>query len=194
MIYRVAEIFASLQGEGAQAGHSAVFLRFAGCNLACDFCDTDHGEEAVFSGPDSLADAVAGAWMGGEAHRLCVATGGEPALQLDAPLIEALHRRGFRVAVETNGTVPLPAGLDWICVSPKAGEDLVVRTGDELKLPYPQPGAPPEAFGNLAFRHRFLQPIDGPDRQAHTRSAVAYCLRHPEWRLSVQIHKQIGIR
>jgi 7-carboxy-7-deazaguanine synthase (Cx14CxxC type) len=204
MSYAVKEIFATLQGEGAQAGRAAVFLRFAGCNLwsgraddraqaQCPFCDTDFVGGSRFADAASLAAAVAAAWPAGEADRLVVVTGGEPALQLDDALVAALHGRGFRVAVETNGTLALPAGLDWICVSPKAGTVLAVTAGDELKLVYPQDGARPEDFRALAFRHRFLQPMDGPAREANTEAAVAYCLRHPEWRLSLQTHKMIGI-
>jgi 7-carboxy-7-deazaguanine synthase (Cx14CxxC type) len=209
-VYSVKEIFLTLQGEGAQAGHAAVFCRFAGCNLwsglerdrataVCRFCDTafvgtDGDGGGKFGSAGALAEAVAGFWRGGAADRLVVLTGGEPLLQVDAPLIEALHARGFRVAVETNGTQPAPAGLDWICVSPKAGATLALRQGDELKLVYPQPEAPPELFANLAFRHFLLQPMDGPDVAAHTAAAIDYCLGHPRWRLSVQTHKVLGLR
>ncbi len=204
MSYAVKEIFATLQGEGANTGRAAVFLRFAGCNLwsgreegrgqaQCPFCDTDFVGGSRFADAAAVAAAVVAAWPAGEAERLVVVTGGEPALQLDDALVAALHAAGFRVAVETNGTLALPAGLDWICVSPKAGAPLAVTTGDEIKLVYPQDGAPPEDFRGLAFRHRFLQPMDGPGRDANTRAAVAYCLRHPEWRLSLQSHKMIGI-
>ncbi len=209
-MYSVKEIFLTLQGEGAQAGHAAVFCRFAGCNLwsglerdrataVCRFCDTafvgtDGDGGGKFGSAGALAEAVAGFWRGGAADRLVVLTGGEPLLQVDAPLIEALHARGFRVAVETNGTQPAPAGLDWICVSPKAGATLALRQGDELKLVYPQPEAPPELFANLAFRHFLLQPMDGPDVAAHTAAAIDYCLGHPRWRLSVQTHKVLGLR
>jgi 7-carboxy-7-deazaguanine synthase len=217
MTYAVKEIFYTLQGEGANAGRPAVFCRFAGCNLwtgrerdresaVCRFCDTDFvGIDGPgggkFESAASLAAAVAAAWPGtrgagvGEpaARPLVVCTGGEPLLQLDAPLIEALHAQGLEIAVETNGTVPLPAGLDWVCVSPKAGAALAVTAGDELKLVYPQEGAPPERYATLRFREFFLQPMDGPAREANTRAALAYCLAHPRWRLSLQTHKLLGI-
>jgi 7-carboxy-7-deazaguanine synthase (Cx14CxxC type) len=199
-----------LQGEGAQAGQAAVFCRFAGCNLwsgleadrataVCRFCDTDfvgmdRDGGGRFAGADALADAVEAAWVGGDAHRLVVLTGGEPLLQVDARLVVALHARGFRVAVETNGTQAAPAGLDWVCVSPKAGAALVLRSGDELKLVYPQPAAMPEAFAGLGFRHFLLQPMDGPEVVANTAAAIDYCLRHPQWRLSMQTHKALGLR
>ena len=208
-MYAVKEIFHTLQGEGRNAGRTAVFCRFAGCNLwsgreadragaACDFCDTDFvGTDGPgggkFASAEALADAVAAAWPTGREGRFVVATGGEPLLQMDAPLIAALHARGFEVAVETNGTLPAPAGLDWICVSPKAGEPLALDHGDELKLVYPQPKAPPERFESLAFGHFFLQPMDGPNRAENTRAAIAYCLAHPRWRLSLQTHKILGI-
>lgn len=208
MGYAVKEIFYTLQGEGAQTGCAAVFLRFAGCNLwsgreadraeaVCRFCDTDFvGTDGPgggrFASADALADAVAAAWPGG-GRPLVVCTGGEPLLQLDMPLIEALRARGFRIAVETNGTQPPPPGLDWICVSPKAGAGLVLRTGDELKLVYPQDGAPPEAYAELPFRHFFLQPMDGPDRAANMAAAARYCLDHPQWRLGLQTHKLVGL-
>lgn len=211
-VYHVKEIFYSLQGEGARTGRAAVFCRFAGCNLwsgrerdrdraLCAFCDTNFrgtdGEGGGrFASPRQLADAITATWGGGWGPGIrpyVVLTGGEPLLQLDEPLIVALHDRGFEVAVETNGTRPAPPGLDWVCVSPKAGAELVLRTGDELKLVYPQPGAAPEAFAGLDFRHFFLQPLGGPDQMAHTRQAVAYCLAHPRWRLSLQTHKQLGI-
>lgn len=212
MAYSVKEIYYTLQGEGAQAGRAAVFCRFAGCNLwsgrepdragaVCRFCDTDFvGTDGPgggrFAGAAALADAVASSWpapAGPGTRPLVVCTGGEPLLQLDAPLVGALHDRGFEVAVETNGTVPVPPGVDWVCVSPKAGAALVVREGDELKLVWPQEGAPPEAFRDLAFRHFFLQPMDGPAVREHTATAVAYCLAHPRWRLSLQTHKLLGI-
>jgi len=210
-VYAIKEIFYTLQGEGAQAGTPAVFCRFAGCNLwsgreadrasaACNFCDTDFvGTDGSgggrFASPAAVADAVEREWPAGvAAHRLVVCTGGEPLLQLDAPLVAAFHERGFRIAVETNGTVPAPAGLDWVCVSPKATQALAIERGDELKLVYPQPEAPPERFAALDFRHFFLQPMDGPAREANTRAAIDYCLRHPRWRLSLQSHKIIGIR
>jgi 7-carboxy-7-deazaguanine synthase (Cx14CxxC type) len=209
-LYAVKETFLTLQGEGAQAGSAAVFCRFAGCNLwnglerdraaaICQFCDTDFvGTDGDgggrFADAPALADAIAAKWQGGAANRLVVLTGGEPLLQVDAALIDALHARAFRIAVETNGTRPAPPGLDWICVSPKAGADLVLRQGAELKLVYPQPGAEPALFGGLDFRHFLLQPMDGPDVAAHTRAAIAYCLAHPQWRLSVQTHKVLGLR
>lgn len=210
MSYAVKEIFYTLQGEGAQTGRAAVFCRFAGCNLwsgrdadrasaVCRFCDTDFvGTDGPgggrFADASALADAVAAQWPtanGGK--RFVVCTGGEPLLQIDAPLIDALHTRGFEIAVETNGTVAAPAGLDWICVSPKAGAVLTQTTGDELKLVYPQVEALPEQFDSLAFRHFFLQPMDGPERAANTKQAVRYCRQHPQWRLSLQTHKILGI-
>ena len=211
MSYAVKEIFYTLQGEGANAGRPAVFCRFAGCNLwsgreadradaVCRFCDTDFvGTDGPgggkFASPERLAAAVAAAWPPGDplSRPLVVCTGGEPLLQLDPALIEALHASAFEIAVETNGTVEPPAGLDWLCVSPKAEAPLVVRTGDELKLVYPQEGAEPERFAGLDFRHFFLQPMDGPARAANTRAALAYCLAHPRWRLSLQTHKLLGI-
>ncbi|MDQ5897860.1 MAG: 7-carboxy-7-deazaguanine synthase [Pseudomonadota bacterium] len=213
MSYAVKEIFYTLQGEGAQAGRAAVFCRFAGCNLwsgresdrataVCTFCDTDFvgtdGQNGgKFASADALADAVAARWPGGVAgaagRPYVVCTGGEPLLQLDDALVEAFHARGFEVAVETNGTQPAPAGLDWICVSPKADAPLLLTAGDELKLVYPQPLARPEHFAGLAFDHFFLQPMDGPDRLAHTRAATDYCMAHPQWRLGVQMHKIVGI-
>ena len=211
--YRVKEIFYTLQGEGARAGRPAVFCRFSGCNLwsgqerhraraVCRFCDTDFvGTDGPgggrFASPDQLADAVEAAWPAGPAgadgRRYVVCTGGEPLLQLDGPLIDALHDRGFEVAIETNGTRPVPAGVDWVCVSPKADAPLVVSAGDELKLVYPQAGLAPEEVEALDFSHFFVQPMDGPDRVANTDAAVRYCLDHPTWRLSLQTHKLIGI-
>ncbi|HEX9164447.1 MAG TPA: 7-carboxy-7-deazaguanine synthase [Gemmatimonadales bacterium] len=210
MTYAVKEIYYTLQGEGAQAGRAAVFCRFAGCNLwsgreadraeaMCRFCDTDFfGTDGPgggkFATPEALAEAVAAAWPGtGGGQPLVVCTGGEPLLQLDEAAIAALQGRGFAVAVETNGTQPVPPGLDWVCVSPKAGTPLVATRGDELKLVYPQEGAPPERYAGLTFRHFFLQPMDGPDVARHTAEAVAYCLAHPQWRLSLQTHKLVGI-
>jgi 7-carboxy-7-deazaguanine synthase len=210
-MYSVKEIFYTLQGEGANAGTPAVFCRFAGCNLwsgreadragaACDFCDTDFvGTDGPgggrFAGAEALAEAVLAAWPAGTAaHRFVVCTGGEPLLQLDRAAIDALHRRNFRVAIETNGTLAAPEGVDWICVSPKASVPLAQEAGDELKLVFPQSSAPPERFERLAFAHFFLQPMDGPNREANTREAVRYCLEHPRWRLSIQSHKVIGIR
>lgn len=209
MTYSVKEIFLTLQGEGGQAGRAAVFCRFAGCNLwsgreqdrhkaVCTFCDTDFvGTDGTgggkFSTPDTLADAVAAQWIG-EGPRLVVCTGGEPLLQLDIPLIAALRARGFEIAVETNGTIAAPDGVDWICVSPKSTAELVQRAGQELKLVYPQPGAPPERFENMPFERFFLQPMDGPRQRENTEAAVAYCLAHPRWRLGVQTHKYLGLR
>ncbi|MGH9599372.1 MAG: 7-carboxy-7-deazaguanine synthase [Terracidiphilus sp.] len=210
MSYAVKEIFYTLQGEGAQTGRAAVFCRFAGCNLwsgrevdrqtaVCQFCDTDFADVngpggGKFASPEALAAAVEEKWpadAGG--RRFVVCTGGEPLLQLDAALIEALHKRGFEIAVETNGTVAAPAGIDWLCVSPKAGAEFRQHTGDELKLVYPQAGAEPERFADLGFRHFFLQPMDGPERAANTELALHYCLEHPAWRLSLQTHKILGI-
>ena len=210
-MYSVKEIFYTLQGEGANAGKPAVFCRFAGCNLwsgreadradaVCDFCDTDFvGTDGPgggrFESARALAEAIAAKWPAGDRrHRFVVCTGGEPLLQLDRALVEALHGEGFRVAIETNGTLAAPSGIDWICVSPKSTAALALRSGDELKLVYPQAGARPERFESLAFEHFFLQPMDGPQREAHTREAIAYCLEHPRWRLSLQSHKIVGIR
>lgn len=211
MTYSVKEIYYTLQGEGAQTGRAAVFCRFAGCNLwsgreddrtsaVCTFCDTDFvGTDGPgggkFADADALAAAVAAAWpaAAGGGRPLVVCTGGEPLLQLDAAAIDALHRRGFEVAVETNGTRPAPPGLDWICVSPKADAPLLLTRGDELKLVYPQPLAPPERFESLDFRHFFLQPMDGPLQRRHTAAAIAWCLAHPRWRLGLQTHKLTGI-
>ncbi len=206
--YAVKELFYTLQGEGAQAGRAAVFLRFAGCNLwsgreedrakaVCTFCDTDFvGMDGIGGGrfPDAgaLAAAVAALWPGGGSPYV-VCTGGEPLLQVDPPLIEALHAEGFEIAVETNGTVKAPPGLDWICVSPKADAPLVLTEGSELKLVYPQTLAPPERFEDLRFAHHFLQPMDGPEVEANTAATVDYCRRHPKWRLSLQTHKITGI-
>ena len=210
MSYAVKELFLTLQGEVGQAGRAAVFCRFAGCNLwsgreedragaACTFCDTDFvgldGERGgLFSTPAALADAAQALWRGPDgASRLVVCTGGEPLLQLDAALIAAFHARGFEVAVETNGTLPAPDGLDWICVSPKADQPLLQTCGAELKLVYPQVGVDPARFETLAFERLLLQPMDGPERVANTQAAVAYCLTHPRWRLSLQTHKYLGI-
>jgi 7-carboxy-7-deazaguanine synthase len=209
MTYSVKEIFPTLQGEGGQAGRKAVFCRFAGCNLwsgreqdraraICNFCDTDFvGVDGIgggkFKTPMALVEAIEAAWGGGMAERLVVCTGGEPLLQLDPLLIEALHRRGFQVAVETNGTLKAPPGIDWVCVSPKADAAVVQRTGQELKLVYPQPGVDPARFEGLNFERFYLQPMDGPDRDANTRAAIDYCLSHPRWRLSTQTHKYLGL-
>ena len=207
MTYSVKEMFLTVQGEGGQAGRPAVFLRFAGCNLwsglerdragaVCNFCDTDFvGTDGInggkFASAEALAAAVAGLWPGGGTPCV-VCTGGEPLLQLDAALIDALHGEGFEIAVETNGTLPAPPGIDWICVSPKSTAPLKQTSGHELKLVYPQPDARPEAFADLDFREFRLQPMDGPNREANARAAYEYCLRHPQWRLSLQTHKWIG--
>ncbi|MEA2756521.1 MAG: 7-carboxy-7-deazaguanine synthase [Aliidongia sp.] len=209
MSYAVKEIFLTLQGEGARAGRAAVFCRFAGCNLwsgreadrgvaQCRFCDTDFvGTDGVgggrFAAATDLAAAVARCWGAASDPRYVVCTGGEPLLQLDAALIDALHAEGFEIAVETNGTIAPPAGLDWICVSPKAGNLLLATEGHELKLVFPQDGLDPASLAALAFENFFLQPMDGPDRLENTGAAVAYCLAHPRWRLSLQTHKLIGI-
>lgn len=216
MGYLVKELFYTLQGEGAQSGRAAVFLRFAGCNLwtgreadraraICQFCDTDFvGTDGPgggrFPDADSLAQRVHDTWnratSGQAGSPLVVCTGGEPLLQLDEDLLAALHAHGFQVAIETNGTQPLPTGeqsVDWVCVSPKAGSDLVLQRGDELKLVFPQPGAEPERYSHLAFRHFYLQPMDGLRRPENTQRAVEYCLRHPRWALSLQTHKLLGI-
>lgn len=212
MPYTVKEIFYTLQGEGANAGRAAVFCRFSGCNLwngresdrasaVCNFCDTDFvgvgPDGGKFADAEALAEAVESAWLPMESsrsQRFVVCTGGEPLLQLDEAAIAALHRRGFQVAVETNGTQPAVAGLDWICVSPKASTTLVITSGDELKLVYPQETAMPERFAELPFSHFFLQPMDGPSLAETTQAAIQYCLEHPQWRLSVQTHKIAGIR
>jgi 7-carboxy-7-deazaguanine synthase (Cx14CxxC type) len=210
MSYAVHEIFYTLQGEGANTGRAAVFCRFAGCNLwtgreedrasaICQFCDTEFVGTGgpgggKFASAGALADAVLTTWPASEAgRRFVVCTGGEPLLQLDHELIAAFHSRGFEVAVETNGTVAPPDGIDWLCVSPKAGSTLVVDHGDELKLVYPQQGAEPERFEGLAFTHFYLQPMDGPARDANTGAALRYCLHHPRWRLSLQTHKLLDI-
>lgn len=210
MSYAVKEIFYTLQGEGRNAGRASVFCRFAGCNLwsgreedresaVCRFCDTDFvgmdgtgGER--FRSAEALAQAIAASWGDVEGDRLVVLTGGEPLLQVDEALTAALHAQGFEIAVETNGTVAPPAGIDWLCVSPKAGADLVVTQGDELKLVYPQIGAEPERFAHLSFRHHLLQPMDGPRQLENTAEAVAYCMANPRWRLTLQTHKMLGIR
>jgi 7-carboxy-7-deazaguanine synthase len=210
MSYAVKEAFLTLQGEGMQAGRRAVFLRFAGCNLwtgreqdrasaSCTFCDTDFvGMDGTLGGryatAEALADTIAGQWTAGAEDRYVVLTGGEPLLQVDAALIAALHARGFSIGVETNGTVDAPDGIDWICVSPKAGAELRIRRGHELKLVYPQAIATPEAFAALPFERFSLQPMDGPDAAQNTARTVDYCLQHPQWRLSLQTHKTLGIR
>lgn len=210
MSYAVKEIFMTLQGEGAHAGRAAVFCRFAGCNLwsgreqdrasaVCRFCDTDFaGLDGTLGGryatAAELADTVAGQWTGGNAGRYTILTGGEPLLQVDDELVAALHARGFEIGIETNGTLQPPAGIDWICVSPKAGAELALRRGHELKLIYPQDGADPSDFEGLPFDRFSLQPMDGPDAATNTARATEYCLTHPQWRLSLQTHKMIGIR
>ena len=210
MSYAVKEIFYTLQGEGVQTGRPAVFCRFAGCNLwsgresdraaaACDFCDTDFvGTGGTGGGryadAAALAGAVAGVWPTHAGRRFVVCTGGEPLLQLDAPLVEALHREGFEIAIETNGTMRPPAGLDWICVSPKARAPLVLDRGDELKLVIPQKGLDPRKFERLQFRHFSVQPMDGPERSRNTELAIQFCLANPKWRLSLQTHKLGGFR
>lgn len=211
MTYSAKEVFLTVQGEGGQAGRPAVFLRFAGCNLwngreadrataVCTFCDTDFvGTDGdgggKFATAEALADHVAAMWRGRAGDpKLVVCTGGEPLLQLDAALIEALHARGFEIAIESNGTLVAPDGIDWICISPKAGAPVVQMTGQELKLVYPQAKAMPERFEALAFERFWLQPMDGPDQAANTAAAIEYCLTHPQWRLSVQTHKYIGVR
>jgi 7-carboxy-7-deazaguanine synthase len=208
-MYTVKEIFYSLQGEGARTGRPAVFLRFSGCNLwsgreadrasaVCHFCDTDFvgvgPEGGRFANAAELAQRVRSLWpaTGGLPYVVC--TGGEPLLQLDQEAVEALHHAGFEVAVETNGTLAAPPGLDWICVSPKAGSEVVLRSGNELKLVFPQEGAPPEHFEHWDFEHFYLQPMDGPDVARNTALAVRYCLEHPRWRLSLQTHKLLGLR
>lgn len=210
MTYTVKEIFYTLQGEGGQAGRAAVFCRFAGCNLwsgreedragaVCRFCDTDFvGTDGAgggkFATAADLAATIAATWRGqAGGSPLVVFTGGEPLLQLDVPLVDAVHAQGFDIAVETNGTQPAPPGLDWICVSPKAAAPVVLTRGTELKLVFPQADAMPERFEHLDFQHFFLQPMDGPDQRLHLQQAVDYCLRHPKWRLSLQTHKIIGI-
>ncbi|RKH62087.1 7-carboxy-7-deazaguanine synthase [Corallococcus aberystwythensis] len=214
MSYAVKELFYTLQGEGAQAGRAAVFLRFAGCNLWsglerdrergpggcsrwCDtqFVGTNGAGGGRFTSAELLAEAVALTWPQEQssAQRMVVCTGGEPLLQLDTPLVDAMHARGFLVAVETNGTRPVPQGIDWVCVSPKAGSELVQRTGNELKLVFPQAGFEPDRFEALGFTHFILQPMDGPDRVRNTQVALEYCLEHPQWRLGIQMHKVLGI-
>jgi 7-carboxy-7-deazaguanine synthase len=207
--YSVKEIFYTLQGEGLRAGRPAVFCRFSGCNLwsgreedrqhaICKFCDTDFvGTDGVLGGKfgcaEELAEKVAQQWPSGEDHRYVVLTGGEPLLQVDSALIDALHAHQFEIAVETNGSIAAPPGIDWICVSPKAGADWVQRSGDELKLVYPQVGLMPDALAPTEFRHYLLQPMDGPLQRQHTRRAISFCKSHPQWRLSVQTHKILQI-
>lgn len=210
MTYSVKEIFYTLQGEGLRAGRPAVFCRLAGCNLwtgreedraqaICQFCDTDFvGTDGTLGGKFTTAEAlalrIASQWPVGHKHRYVVLTGGEPLLQVDAALIDALHAQSFEIAVETNGTVVAPPGIDWVCVSPKAGADWVQRSGDELKLVYPQPGLMPEAIDEAEFTNYLLQPMDGPLQRQNTRAAIAYCQANPQWRLSVQTHKILEIR
>jgi 7-carboxy-7-deazaguanine synthase (Cx14CxxC type) len=212
--YAIKSLYFTLQGEGAHTGRAAVFLRFAGCNLwsgreqdrasaICTFCDTefvgtDGPGGGKFAHAESLAGAVAQCWQthamaNGRSAPFVVLTGGEPSLQADEELIQALHARGFEVAIESNGTRPLPEGLDWICISPKAGADLVVSSGDELKLVYPQKGLDPAQFKDLAFTHFFLQPMDGPEIARNTHLAAEYCMAHPKWRLGFQMHKAVGL-
>jgi 7-carboxy-7-deazaguanine synthase len=210
MTYAVKEIFYTLQGEGALTGRPAVFCRFSGCNLwsgreedrtdaICTFCDTDFvgmdgTEGGRYRDADALADRIASLWPEGAPARFVVCTGGEPLLQLDPPLIAALHGCEFEIAIETNGTIPPPPGIDWVCVSPKAGAPLVIVSGDELKIVVPQAGLDPLAFAGLDFRRFSIQPMDGPHRADNTKRAIAYCLAHPQWQLSLQTHKMTGIR
>lgn len=213
MTYQVKEIFYTLQGEGSHAGRPAVFCRFAACNLwngressrasaICQFCDTDFvGTDGpgggIFRTTSDLVEAISRTWQGNahtRSRKFVVCTGGEPLLQVDTDLVDQLHDAGFEIAVETNGTKPAPVGLDWICVSPKANADLVLTTGDELKLVFPQEGAHPRRYEDLNFRSLLLQPMDGPNLADNTKQAIEYCLEHPQWRLSLQTHKFIGIR
>lgn len=210
MSYAVKEIFYTLQGEGGQSGRPAVFCRFAGCNLwsgrekdrtraVCSFCDTDFvgtdgSEGGRYRNAAALADKIAALWPQNAGGRFVVCTGGEPLLQLDAPLIAALHQRDFAIAIETNGTIPPPRGIDWLCVSPKAGAPLAVESGDELKVVVPQQGLDPLDFAGLAFRRFSVQPMDGPERTQNTEWAIAFCLAHPQWQLSLQTHKLSGFR
>ena len=213
VMYHVKELFYTLQGEGRNTGRAAVFCRFSGCNLwsgreqdradaICRFCDTDFvGTDGVgggsFESAQELAGAVAATWRGrpvlAALKPFVVCTGGEPLLQLDSVLIDRLHERGFQVAIETNGTIEVPEGIDWVCVSPKAASPLIVTRGNELKLIYPQPGAEPERYQDFAFDDFYLQPMDGPARLENTQAAVEYCLENPRWRLSLQTHKYLGI-
>jgi 7-carboxy-7-deazaguanine synthase len=205
MMYTVKELFLTVQGEGANIGRAAVFIRFAGCNLwsgreedrtraVCQFCDTDFVGGTSFNTAEALADAANVAWQGALDNKMAVLTGGEPLLQADAVLIEALKARGFYIAIETNGTRPLPAPLGWVCVSPKAGAPLVLHQADELKLVYPQPGASPNDFVQFPARHHWLSPMHGPHLQRNTEAAAAYCMSHPRWRLAIQAHKCWGLR
>lgn len=210
MSYSIKEVFKTLQGEGAQMGRTAVFCRFSGCNLwsgreadrataSCTFCDTefvgiDGPGGGRFATATELADAIACMWGDSVERRYVVLTGGEPLLQVDSALVDALHAHGFEIGVETNGTQPAPEGLDWICVSPKAGADLVLRTGNELKLVFPQQAVHPDLFEHLPFEHFFLQPMDSPTAADNLQAAITYCTENPRWRLSLQSHKMIGIR
>ena len=211
MTYSVKEAFLTVQGEAGQAGRPAVFLRFAGCNLwsglerdrataVCTFCDTDfvgvNGDGGgKFKTPDLMADHVNSFWIGRAGDpKLVVCTGGEPLMQLDGPLIEALHARGFEIAIESNGTIKAPESIDWICISPKADAEVVQTSGQELKLVYPQEKAMPDRFEHMDFERFWLQPMDGPDAVENTAAAMDYCLKHPQWRLSIQTHKYIGVR
>jgi 7-carboxy-7-deazaguanine synthase len=200
LTYTVHELFLTMQGEGANLGRVAVFIRFAGCNLwsgreedraaaVCRFCDTEFRGGTRYAAADALADAALALWPAGAGNRMAVLTGGEPLMQVDAALLAALRARGFWIAVETNGTQPVPDGIDWVCVSPKAGATLVVTGADELKLVYPQPGAMPGQFAAFPAAHRWLSPMDGPDRARHTEAAAAFCRRDPAWRLNIQAHK-----
>jgi 7-carboxy-7-deazaguanine synthase (Cx14CxxC type) len=209
MTYAIKECFLTLQGEGVQAGARAVFLRFAGCNLwsgreadrataQCRFCDTDFvGTDGSgggkFTDADALAEQVQRIWGGGSDRRLVVITGGEPMLQLDAPLLDALHARGFRVAMESNGTLPALPGLDWLCISPKAGTQVVQRSGDELKLVWPQQGVDPAELESWDFAHFLVQPMDGLDRESAVEAAIALAMKRPRWRLTLQAHKLVGL-
>jgi 7-carboxy-7-deazaguanine synthase len=208
-MYSVKEIFLTLQGEGAHAGRRAVFCRFAGCNLwsgreadrakaICQFCDTDFvGTDGVqggkFAHADALANVIAQTWGNSTKHRYVVCTGGEPLLQIDAAFIDALHASGFTIAIETNGTIAVPAGIDWVCMSPKANAQTIVTQGNELKLVYPQIGDDPARYADWAFEHHFLQPMDAPTKAANTQAAINYCLAHPQWKLSLQTHKLTGM-
>lgn len=205
MAYTIHEMFLTAQGEGSNLGRTAVFVRFAGCNLwsgreedrasaVCRFCDTEFRGGTSFDTAQTLADAVVARWPAGTGDRFVVLTGGEPLLQVNAALVAALRAHGFRVAVETNGTQALPCDIDWVCVSPKAGAPLVLLRADELKLVYPQHGAAPEAFSDFQATHRWLSPMDGPDLSANMALAAAYCLHHPAWRLNIQAHKVWGVR
>jgi len=204
MTYTVKEIFYTLQGEGAQTGRPAVFLRFAGCNLwtglekdrakaQCTFCDTDFVGGTKYKSAEDLAKAVSAYWPDDPTNKMVVCTGGEPLLQLDTPLIDALHAQGFSIAVESNGTQSAPDGIDWLCISPKADCEIVQTSGDELKLVYPQEKISPSDVEHLNFKNFFLQPMDGPDKAGNTEKAIAYCKAHPKWRLSTQTHKLLGI-